>query len=296
MTWFEAMRAALRGTVRQGRWWVAALATFLVRGGLLALLPAIVFIPTPAELAAHLDPSLTGDAPGDITSVLVEIVVRLVVTASLVVVATTAIGCRIEGELVAHEAADEELGLSSWHPRPVLGRAIVARLATHLPTLIAVVLGGLTLANVAFGELVSPSGSGSLARRVVAGAPQAVAAIAIAWLVGEAWGGMAIRHLATGDSLGRALGRGLAGVVRPSGLATLGLTSLVVGVPALTLWLAGARAFDRLWPLLVDRADPWAVASALGLLVATWATGLWLLGIGLAFRSAAWTAEGLRRR
>lgn len=61
------------------------------------------------------------------------------------------------------------------------------------------------------------------------------------------------------------------------------------------LWLAASGAYDRLWPLLVDRADPGAIAIALVLLVATWGVGLWLLGVGVAFRSAAWTAEHLRR-
>jgi hypothetical protein len=294
MTWRQAMRAALLATAGRGRWWLAALAAFLVRGGLLALLPAIVVIPTPAELAAHLDPSLTGNAPGDVTSVLVELVARVVVVAALVLLVTTAIGGRIEGDLVAAAADDEALEPISrrlWLP---LGRAVVARLVAHLPTVVALVLGGLALTDAAYAELVSPSSAASLAVRVAAHAPLAVVAIVIAWLLGEAWGGMAVRHLAAGESLGRALGRGLVGVVRPSGLATLGLSSLAVGLPLVALWLAAARAYDRLWPLIVDRADPWAVVVGLVLFVATWGAGLWLLGIGLAFRSAAWTAEALR--
>jgi hypothetical protein len=293
-TWPRAMGAALLATTRRGRWWIAALATFLVRGGLLALLPAIVLVPTPAGLALHLDPGLTGDAPGDVTSVLVGIVVRLVVAAAIVLVATTALGARIEGDLVADAATDEELGLAGGHRSVPFGRAIVARLATHLPTLAALGFGGLGLTNAAYGELVSPSGAGSLAERVAMRAPLPLLAIGVAWLLGEAWGGLALRRLVAGDSLGRALGRGLVGVVRPTGLATLGLTSLAVALPAAALWLAASRAFDRLWPLVIDRADPWFVVIALGLLAGTWGAGLWLLAIGLAFRSAAWTAEGLR--
>jgi len=295
MTWARAMRAALLATAGQGQWWIAALAAFLVRGGLVALLPAIVLVPTPAELALHLGPSLTGDAPGDVTSVLVEIVLRLVVAATVILLVTTAIGVRIEGDLVA-AAADEELEGS---PGPLclpLGRAIVARLVTHLPTLIVLVLGGVALTGVAYAELLSPSGSGSLAGRVVAGAPLAVIGIVVAWLVGETWGGLAVRRLAAGESLGGALARGLLGLVRPTGLATLALASLAVVVPAAALWLAASRAFDLLWPLVVDRADPWTVTIALLGLVVTWGAGLWLLGIGLAFRSAAWTAESLRQR
>jgi hypothetical protein len=79
--------------------------------------------------------------------------------------------------------------------------------------------------------------------------------------------------------------------MRPSGLATLVLTTVVVALPLVALWLAAGRAFDRLWPLLVEPADDGIVLLALGLLVGTWFAGLWLLGIALAWRSAAWTAE-----
>lgn len=294
MTWSEAMRAAFLATVGRGRWWLAALAGFLARGGVLALLPAILVIPTPAELARNLDPSLTGDAPGDVTPALIELAVRLLVTAGAVLLATTAVGAWVEGELIATVAEDEELGPISRRLRLPLGRAAVARLVAHLPTLVALVGGGLALASAAYSELVAPSGGGSLAVRVTARAPLAVIAIVVAWLVGETWGGLAVRRLAAGESLDRALGHGLAGLLRGSGVATLGLSSVAVGVPVVALWLASAQAYQRLWPLVVDRADPWALVTALGLLVVTWAAGLWLLGIGLAFRSAAWTAEVLR--
>ncbi len=166
---------------------------------------------------------------------------------------------------------------------------MAARRRARLP------LGSVALAGGAYAELVSPSAPGSLAARVAARAPSAVVALGVTWLVGETWGGVAVRRLAAGDTLGRALGAGLFGVVRPSGLATLAVSSLAVGLPAAGLWLAASAAYDRLWPLIVDGADPAPVAIALGLLVATWGTGLWLLGIGLAFRSAGWTAEQLRR-
>jgi hypothetical protein len=293
MSWSQAMRAAFRGAAVRGRWWLVALATFLVRGGLVALLPAIVVLPTPAELAVRLDPSLTGDAPGDVTPGLVELVVRLLAIAATLLLATTVIGVRLEADLV-EAAANDDLGPIDRAPHLPLGQAVLARLVTHLPTLAAVVFGGVALAEAAYAELLSPSGPDVLPLRMAARAPLAVAFIVATWLLGETWGGLALRRLATGEALGSALGRGLAGVVRPSGLATLALGCIVVGLPLVVLWLTAARAFDRLWPLVVDGADPSAVAIALGLLVATWGAGLWLLAIGLAIRSAAWTAEGFR--
>lgn len=294
MTWREAMLAAFLATVGRGRWWLTALAAFLVRGGLLFFLPAIVLLPTPADLAARLDPGLTGDAPGAVTSALVELVVRLLVGGAAVLVATTVIGTGLEGALIADAASDEELEPVGRTLDLPLGRATVARLAAHLPTAVAVVAGGVVLAGATYAELLAPSGTGSLVGRVAARAPLAMAAIVLAWLLGESWGGLALRRLAAGHPLAASLGGGLVGVLRPSGLATVGLTTAAVALPAGALWFAAAQGFDRLWPLVVDRDDSGLVAIAIGLLVGTWAAGLWLLGIGLAFRSAAWTAESLR--
>lgn len=294
MTWPEAMLAASLATVGRGRWWLVALASFLVRGGLLALLPAILVIPTPAELALNLDPALTGDAPGAVTPELLAFVVRLTAGLAIGLVVTTAIGVRLEGELVEAAAADEELEPMATVVRVPLGRAVVARLLAHVPTLVAVVAGGAALGSAAYAELVTPSSSGDLFARVVARAPGAAAAIVVAWLVGEAWGGSSVRRLAAGDPVGRAIARGFGLVGRPSGLATLGLSTVAVALPMLAVWLAASRAYERLWPLVVDQVDGGILLIALGLLVGTWAAGLWLLGVALAFRSAAWTAEALR--
>ncbi|HJW22012.1 MAG TPA: hypothetical protein VJ506_06260 [Candidatus Limnocylindrales bacterium] len=287
------MRTAFLATVGRGRWWLAALASFLVRGGVVVLLPAIVALPTPAQVALHLDPSLTGDSPGDITPALVELAVRLLVSGALALLVSTTIGVRLEGDLV-EAMAEQTTEPGSRRLRLPLGRAVLARLIVHLPTLVVVVVGGLALAGATYAELLAPSGAEALPVRVAARAPLAVTAIVATWLLGEAWGGIAIRRLAAGETLALAVGGGLVGVLRPSGLATLALTSLAVGVPLVGLWLASTQAYDRLWPLIVDRADSWAVTIALALLVATWASGLGLLGICLAFRAAAWTAEGLR--
>ncbi|HYL39939.1 MAG TPA: hypothetical protein VET90_01395 [Candidatus Binatus sp.] len=295
MTWGAAMTAAFLATTGRGRWWLTALATFLVRGGVLALLPAILVTPTPAELALHLDPSLTGDAPGAVTPALVELALGTLVIATIVLLATTALGTWLEGRLIEAVTEGAELAPISSPYRLPLGPGVVARLVPHLPTLAAVVIGGLAIAEAAYGEFVSPSAQGSLTARVFAQVPWAFGAIVVSWLLGEAWGGSAVRRLARAGPLLGSIRRGLVDVARPSGLATLGLSSAAVALPAAVLWLAASSAYDRLWPLVLDRADPWSLAFALCLLVATWGAGLWLLAIGLAFRSVAWTAEHLRR-
>jgi hypothetical protein len=176
-----------------------------------------------------------------------------------------------------------------------VAEASIARLVAHVPTVGAAAVALVALGAALTDEVTSPGGSGPLALRVLGRVPLPVVAVVVLWLLGEAWGGIAVRRLRTGETVGRALGRGLAELVRPSGLATLVVGTLAVALPAAALWFAASRAFDRLWPLLVDNADEGLVTIALVLLVSTWAVGLWLLAIGLAWRSTAWTAEVLRR-
>jgi hypothetical protein len=178
--------------------------------------------------------------------------------------------------------------------RVPLEAALEVRLTAHLPTAVALGFGVFAFADALTSELVSPRPGSPLLLQVLQRAPLAAALIAVAWLAGEAWGGLALRRLATTTSTRVALRAGLGDLVRPSGLATLVLTTVVVALPLVALWLAAGRAFDRLWPLLVERAGDGIVLLALGLLVGTWFAGLWLLGIALAWRSAAWTAEVLR--
>jgi hypothetical protein len=296
MTWRAAMAATSRATVGRARWWAVALAAFLVRGGLFLLLPPIVVLPTPAELAlAIVNPNLTGAGVGSLGPELPRLIVILVAAAGLLCVAAGFVGAWLEVDLLGEVAASDRLTAIGRPLRIPVGRALAARLIAHLPTLLVAAAGTVVLAAAAYAELLDPSGTGSLVGRVALRAPAAVGAIVGTWLVGEAWGGLAIRRLGLGEALGPALLGGLAGMARPSSIATLVATTLAVAAPVAILWLAASQAYGRLWPLLVDGADPRLVVVALGLFVATWAAGLWLLAIALAWRSAAWTAEALRR-
>lgn len=285
----------------RGSWWVMALAGFLVRGGLLLLIPPIVMIPTTAELGGLLDPSIVGTGLATPTPALVALVAGLAIAFIVALVVTTVIGEWLELSLVEAAAADDELAAfaatATDAPPPGTGlvRASIVRLVAHVPTLAAGLVAASAIGVALTNEVTSPSGPGPLPLRVFVDVPIPVAALVILWLVGEAWGGIAVRRLRIGEAIGRALGLAWLDLVRPSGLATLVVGSLAVALPVAILWYAAGRAFDRLWPLVVDGADARFVAIALVLLVATWVVALWLLAIGLAWRSAAWTAEVLRR-
>lgn len=297
----------------RGSWWVMALAGFLVRGGLLLLIPPIVMIPTTAELGGLLDPSIVGTGLATPTPALVALVAGLAIAFIGALVVTTVIGEWLELSLVEAAAADDELAafaatatdqkryddlmdeFDAPPPGTGLVRASIVRLVAHVPTLAAGLVAASAIGVALTNEVTSPSGPGPLPLRVFVDVPIPVAALVILWLVGEAWGGIAVRRLRIGEAIGRALGLAWLDLVRPSGLATLVVGSLAVALPVAILWYAAGRAFDRLWPLVVDGADARFVAIALVLLVATWVVALWLLAIGLAWRSAAWTAEVLRR-
>ncbi|MBI3751879.1 MAG: hypothetical protein HY263_09530 [Chloroflexi bacterium] len=299
-TWRAAMAAAILATIGQVRWWLVAMATFLVRGGLLLLLPPLLVLPTPAELASLVPASLVGTGLAHPTAALVTLVAGVSLGLVAVVFVTTAIGTWLDLGLVAEQAADGELGVlgpPDGVQRVLLWPAMEVRLLAHVPTAIAASLGLVVLGNALQAELISPPGPLPLALRVLLREPLMTAAIVGAWLLGEAWGSLALRRLATsspGSTL-RALRLGLADVLRPSGLATLLLTSTVIGAVVALLWATAGRAFERLWPLVIEPSDDGLLLLALGLFVGTWAAGLWLVAIALAWRSAAWTAEVLRR-
>jgi hypothetical protein len=296
--WRVGILAATRATLVRGRWSVLALAAFLVRGGILLVLLPIVVLPSPAELSGLTGPTFMGGGLQSPTPLLVMLVAVTSLVLVTIVLVTTVLGTWLEVELIAAMELDEAFTTvrgSRPRARIGLGPAIEARLATHLPTAVALVAGLVVLTGAATDEMLSPQGTGPLVVRILLRAPLVPIAVVLAWLLGETWAGLAIRHLAVVASVRAALRRGLRDLVRPSAIGTLLATSIVVGLLVLALWAAVGHAFARLPPLLTEPSEPAFVLIALGLLVGTWAASLWLLGIGLAWRSAAWTAEVLRR-
>lgn len=290
-------------TLVRGPWWLLALAAFLVRGGILLLLPPVLLVPSPATLASLVSPTLVGPGLSDPAPALLMLAALTSGALFVVLLVSTVVGTWLDLALVQAAAGGEELtrlrgrdDSAAWPPDPIsLEAAIEARLVAHIPTAIAIVLAVFALRDAAMAELTAPQGGGSLLVRILARAPIATAAVIATWFVGEAWGGLAVRRLATRPSVLASLRVALRDLARPGTIATAIVSTAVVGVALIALWLSAGRAFDRLWPILVDGGADLIVLIGLTLLVASWAAGLWLLGIGLAFRSIAWTAEALRR-
>ena len=298
MTWGQAMRASLGATLARPRWWLLALAGFLVRGGIVLLVVPIVVLPTVAGLSIALAPLLgdivMGGSPGSALAVLVSILAAI----ALGVILSGLAGTWFDLTLLDDAVAVPGIGANDPGRSQSLSRAFSARLAAHLLTAVAAGFAAVRIVDATYGELVAPTHPGvPLVLRVVIAAPEAVAVLGLAWVLAEASGGASLRRFASaggGGSISAAIVAGFRTVFRASGLATLVVTDLAVVAAGVPLWIVASLAFDNVRTVVSDGGSAPALGLALVILILAWAAGLWLLGIGLAWRATAWTAESLR--
>lgn len=286
------MLSALLATLARPEWWAMALAAFLVRGGFVLIVLPIVSVPTAAGLVTALSPVVEGVFFGgpSVEGVLIGVAVLLVALAGLA--AAGLAGSWLDLALVREAAADEDLE-TNWPPvRGSATDALAIRLIAHLPTVLALGYGLVRVLVVGYEEFTSPGDAGvPIADRVIGRVPDVVLIVVIAWLLGETVGTLAARRNAAGMRAARALVASLRQVVRPRGLATLVLSTGVLGGLFIPFALASGLAWEHLRGFLLDGADTVDLAAAVVLLVATWVLGLSVVGAGLAWRATAWTAE-----
>jgi hypothetical protein len=277
-------------------WWAIALGAFLVRGGILLAILPIVVLPTPVGIANAIGPALVGFVFGGPSPAFVQLVATVVLVALGWLVGSTALGAWLDLALAAEVASDEEVRLDPGRQRVAPARALVVRLAAHVPTAIVLAWSSVLIVAATYQELTSPGDAAlPIPLRVVLRVPAPVALLAVAWLVGEAVGGAGLRRLARGGSIGRSLVEGVVAVARPSGLATLVLTTLVVAASLVPLVVVAAVAWEKARLLLLEGADAGAVVLGVTLFLATWLAGLVVAAVGVAFRQAAWTLEVAHR-
>lgn len=292
--------AALLAVLGRPAWWVLAIAGFLVRGGILAFLVAVVSLPSPLALSNVLGPVVLPIALGRVSSetalvlgLALGFVVAWVVVGGWFAAATEV---SLIGE--ARRAARDE-GLPTGPDRPA-GRWLVTRsaavhLLAHLPTLAALAFATIEGIGVAYRELTNPSDASPIALRVVAGAAVPIIIVFGLWLVGEIVGGLAARRVVLGgSSVGRALIGALDDVIgRPGGaLAMPTVTSAILIVD-----LAAVLAIVTVvWTEVRERLarpldDPLATALTVATLGAAWTLALVVTGLIAAWRSVALTFE-----
>lgn len=277
-----------------------ALAGFLVRGGIVVLLLPIVVLPTPVGLATIFGPdivsvALAGPNPGVLRLAVVGatiLVIWLVVSGWLGAAADVAlIEATASPRAPGHAPAEADRGHS---PR---GRWIVVRVAlvrwlAHLPLVVALAWGIVRIVAAAYAELVLPSDTATpLVLRVLAAAPDAVVAVAGAWLFGEVWGGCAARFLVGGRSVGGALGAGLLWLARAPLRAIVSVVATTG--PLLVVLAGGLVATEFVWSVLrpIVRLDPGGFGPfpAVVLLVGVWLVAVAVAGVAATWRAIAWS-------
>jgi hypothetical protein len=314
-----AFFAALLVSIGRPAWWLMALATFLLRGGIVVVLLPIITVPSPLAISNAFAPVLLPLALGRIEPAFV-LGPALVVAALLVwLVGGGRIAAGIDVAFVRDAAAaalDEGVagrgGDGEAAPDGVVGvppprrsssglawRVLAVRLICWLPLAVAIGIGVAAIVQVTYVELTRPVDVGTpLVLRVAREVVSQLALIVIAWIVGEVVGGVATRRVILGR--GRH-GRSIASAIRTSAgrpvswlvpwLATTAVLAIVLGG---TLW-AAAMAWSRAVDALTDRTTEPLVAFAILLIfVGLWLAAMFLGGVVLAVRSATQTFEHVR--
>ena len=312
MTTRGVILAALLLALGRPSWWLLGLAGFLTRGGIAVFVLAIVTLPSPLALSNILAPFIVPLAFGTLLPQTAVLFGATALLGLLWLALGSWFGAASEVALIRDAGAaaeDEGFRLGAREPaagevvggrggRRMSGRVAVARLIAHLPTFVAVAVGGVAIVAVTYRELITPSDGGPIQLRVIAGALAPIGVIVVLWLLGEIVGGHAARRLVLDRaSVARAVGAAVADLARHPIrmlLAPLVLTIVLgidlAGLLAVVIVVLG-DAQDRLTDA---RSDPVAVALVVSTLGAAWCLALIVTGLIASWRGAAMTLDRLR--
>jgi hypothetical protein len=302
--------AALLLALGRPVWWLLGLAGFLVRGGIVVFLLAIVSLPSPLVLSNIFGPLVVPLAFGTLLPTTAILIAVGLAIALFWLVAGSWFAAASEVALIletVQAAADEGLGdrataraAGAARGRRTSARVAAAHLIAHIPTAFALGLGSVAIIAATYRELTNPSDSGPIILRVVVSAALTIAVIVTWWLVGELVGGHAARRIVLDDAaVLTAVGRGALDLVRhPVGglVVPLLMTAVlaidlgaVLGIVAIVL----TDVRDR---LIHPLADPLATLLTVATLGAAWSLALIVTGLIAAWRGAAMTLDHERRR
>ena len=209
-----ALIGALLVTLATPATWPLALGAFLLRGGILLVVVPIVVLPTPVGLANAFGPLVTAIALGSVTGSMIAAGGAAVLAVVALLFGGAWLAAALEAETIRIVALDEDLaarrpGRELSARRGVSLRILVARLVALVPLLLAFAWGSVRLVSVAYRELTSPFDVVTpIAIRVLRETPEVIAAVVVAWMIGEIVGAMAARRIVLdGDGVGRRTGR-----------------------------------------------------------------------------------------
>ena len=213
MSWGAGLVASLLVVLPRPATWIVALASFLVRGGILLFLAPIVVTPSPVGLANILGPTITTFWLGGMSLGFATAVTAIFAAFFGWLVIGGWVAAVTERDLIELVAADDELGAGGTIPRPSgsrrrgrIWRIVLLRLAAYVPLALALGYGSLRLVQATYRELTLPSDVVTpIAWRVISTVPEAVIAIIVTWALGETLGSLGARRLVVwGQSLDQA--------------------------------------------------------------------------------------------
>ncbi len=305
LPWRTAIASAFVTTLIRPAAWAFGLLGFLAGGGIVLVAWPILVLPTPTGLQNDLGGPANRLVLGTPSVELVVVAVAAVLVGVAIVITACAVGAWAErqGIQVALDAATAE-GLAvepgNLAGAPGVGRITVIRLLALAPVLVAIALAWGPVYDVAYHELILPEDLVTpLPLRVVRQVPALLAGVGAVWLVSDAAGAIAVRHLVLNRrSIGRAWLLGWADVVR---LPVRTLATAVVGLVTMVLLLgpallASGSGWSRVRDLMLGNADPLSALAAVVIWVTIWLAGLALVGVAVAARAAAWTFATARLR
>jgi hypothetical protein len=292
--------ASLLVTLARPATWPLALAAFLLRGGFLLVLAPIIVLPTTVGLGNILTPLVTALAFRGFAAIALPLA-AVGVAGLLWLVGGGVVAAAVESELVRRVAADDEAWPGALPPRGLAPaehpawRVVTVRLIAHVPLVLALSWGAIRIVAVAYRELTVPSDVAvALAIRVVGGAPDAVALVIAAWLLGETVGSLAARRvILLGEHVPSALGRAVVRLVRhPLRCVALALIPLLPQILVLAaVGIAASATWDALRAALSFEGEPLVTLALLAALVGLFSGGLLLIGVASTWRAAVWTAD-----
>jgi hypothetical protein len=306
-----AFFAAVLVSIGRPAWWLMALATFLLRGGIVLVVLPIMTLPSALAISSAVAPIVVPLALGRIEPAIVLGLLVIVVALLAWLIVGGRIAAAIDVALVreAHAAAVEEgvapaeavSGASRLGSSALAWRVLAIRLIAWLPLALAIGVGLARIVEVTYVELTRPVDVATpLVVRVASEVVSHLGLIVVAWALGEVVGGVATRRVTlTTDRHGTALAWAAATTAaRPRSwlvpwIASTALLAVVMGATLAAAAFTWARAVDALSDRL---ANPMLALLTMLLFVSLWLAAMLLGGAMLAVRSAAQTFEHVRRR
>jgi len=293
--------AALLAALGRPSWWLLALAGFMVRGGVLLFLLAIVSLPSPLIISNIVAPVIVPLALGRIDPGAIALLGGVVAIVAIWLIGGALVAATTEVALIraARDAMLKEglpVGPVAPPRRWLIGRVAASHLLAHVPTGLVVAVGSIRIAGVAYIELTDPFDvTTPLILRIAAGAAGSIAAIVVVWLLAEIVGGRAVRRIVLrGASVVGGLRGAIGDLVRrpAAALAPALWTTLVLAIDLAAGLGIVALAWTQLGERLTDSTTDLATTTFWILAFpASWIGALALTGLVDAWRSAAMTFQ-----